>query len=598
MDRSHIAGAIHAEGRNRSLDQALIQSAQKISSTSGHVYLMFFNEGYLDFVKSWICNLRLVDREVIRTTLFVAASEVAAQDLQNFELGAHVHVRHYPKAEATTYGTYEYFRITLERLVVQNLLIKKGINVFIIEADATWFSPISKYLQSSLEQQIVSADDRGRGNPLISAGFLYYNAEDAQFFEDYVDQYSSHLDKFKDYVGRFDEIDPGEQHLMTRLLKARKKPITWLDECHFARGEWYTDANFRISCPHPKVLQNNYIEGSENKRQRAKTWGHWFLNGEGECIKKMPVPNPRLEYNPECVRALLSPSFADSKVAEIPQAIFDLFGLVQHVFVLVLETESCASIVVPNEFRGRFTCVAGEILDACLVSDSEKRTLVDYAEFNGLNHAFVHAYSASKQYTTIAVLEGDAVFEPVVFTPGEGEGLRALIQSENWSFIRVGMRPHFLETGLHPERCDVQCECLTTSEHGEGLCFMKNKGCDMRSADFYIASKRVYVEFASRLLDDTFHPTQRIANRLLGKPNIRLPGVDNNVFPSFESQWYLIPQLSYQSHLRDIQLGSEKVDESHTIEHQKIISSMFKHLCVKPGKLNTSDQMPGSWRHH
>ena len=84
---------------------------------------------------------------------------------------------------------------------------------------------------------------------------------------------------------------------MTRLIAESHKNVTWLDACHFARGEWYTDSKFRLSCPFPKVLQNNYIVGKEEKVRRAKEWGHWFLSDEGLCIPHLPVPNPFKEQN-------------------------------------------------------------------------------------------------------------------------------------------------------------------------------------------------------------------------------------------------------------------------------------------------------------
>ena len=69
-----------------------------------------------------------------------------------------------------TYGTYEYFKITLDRLWVQNAFLQAGVNVFLIEADAVWFSPLSEYFLPYLRSSaIVSADDRGNGRPLISS---------------------------------------------------------------------------------------------------------------------------------------------------------------------------------------------------------------------------------------------------------------------------------------------------------------------------------------------------------------------------------------------------------------------------------------------
>ena len=276
----------------------LFQHAREISSSQGFVYLMFYNLGYLELVKSWLCNMRIVDGSVIRSTIFIASSKTAALQLQNFEPVARVYIHDYPVPEAAiSYGTYKYFNITLERLLIQNELIQSGINVFIIEADAVWFSSISTYMRTLLEGEIVSADDRGIGTPLISAGFLFFNSRGARFFQEYVDTYASNLEAFKDFEGRFDHIDPGEQHLMTRLIAQTHINVTWLDACHFARGEWYSDSNFRLSCPYPKVLQNNYIVGKEEKVRRAKEWGHWFLSDVGRCIPHLPVPNPFKEQN-------------------------------------------------------------------------------------------------------------------------------------------------------------------------------------------------------------------------------------------------------------------------------------------------------------
>ena len=145
----------------------------------------------------------------------------------------------------------------------------------------------------------------------------------------------------------------------------------------------------------------------------------------------------------------------------------------------------------------------------------------------------------------------------------------------------MGRRPFFLEGRLLPDSCSLECECKVTALYGTGLCLMQEKGCDMRSSDFYIANDRINIPFASRILDDTFHPSQRIASRVLGKPNLRLPGVDGDILPTFESQWYLLPQLSYQTQLRDLQMGSEKVEINYTITHQKIMSALFNHMCVK-----------------
>ena len=52
-------------------------------------------------------------------------------------------------------------------------------------------------------------------------------------------------------------------------------------------GAWYTTA-FKKLCEIStiNVLQNNYIIGNEAKIARAKSWGHWYLDSEENCIRR------------------------------------------------------------------------------------------------------------------------------------------------------------------------------------------------------------------------------------------------------------------------------------------------------------------------
>ena len=268
------------------LDSQTLNFSEFISRNEGYVYLMFFNAAYVDFVKSWICNVRLFEENTVERTLFVASDQQSAAHLQSLDPAIFVHVS--PALhEAQTYGTYGYFRLTLERLLIQNALLQAGINVFVIEPDAVWLSPVSSYLSNILVQNaLVSANDRGPSKPLISAGFLYVKSTERDFFEHYVSRYSLLLSKYKNSKGSIDHVEPGEQHLMTRLLrKSRSNSVFWLDECLFARGEWYSDSSYRDACPHPLVIQNNYIRGIDSKVSRAQQWGHWFLSSDGECAR-------------------------------------------------------------------------------------------------------------------------------------------------------------------------------------------------------------------------------------------------------------------------------------------------------------------------
>jgi len=281
--------------------------ARSMSAQHGYVNVLFYNSGYLDFVKSWTCNVKLVDSTAFDRTIFIASDQAAADELRIFAPTAHVHSMGSASAGSLSYGTYAYFKLTLDRLRVQSEFLQAGANVFLIEADATWLCPISNYMTGMVhKEKLISADDRGPQNPLISAGFLFFPATLHRFFWGYVDKYADILAKYENVEGTFDDKDPGEQHLMTRLIKNAKLDVIWLDECHFARGEWYSDNDFRTKCPHPKVIQNNYIAGNDKKKERAKQWGHWFLNDDDVCAQQLPVTNPMGEHKRTC-EDVLSP---------------------------------------------------------------------------------------------------------------------------------------------------------------------------------------------------------------------------------------------------------------------------------------------------
>lgn len=290
---------------NSLLPMSIKTLARSMSTQHGYVNVLFYNSGYLDFVKSWTCNVKLVDSTAFDRTIFIASDQAAADKLRIFAPNAHVHSMGSASADSLSYGTYAYFKLTLDRLRVQSEFLQAGAHVFLIEADATWLCPISDYMTGLVQKEkLISADDRGRHIPLISAGFLFFPSTLHRFFSGYVNKYAYILTKYENFEGTFADKDPGEQHLMTKLIKKARLDVIWLDECQFARGEWYSDKDFRTRCPHPKVIQNNYIAGNDKKKERAKQWGHWFLNDDNTCVKRLPVIDPMGEYQKTCEEAL------------------------------------------------------------------------------------------------------------------------------------------------------------------------------------------------------------------------------------------------------------------------------------------------------
>ncbi len=564
---------------SRALDthgQTLSSLALEAKGDGTFVYLMYFNSGYWELVHSWICNIILVDSRVLKRTLFVVGDAGASRLLLNLYPEAKIYsptfLQYHEKA---AYGSYEYFKMTLDRLTIQSSLLSAGISVFVVEADAVWFSPISEYILDLLEAYpIISADDGGNG--LISAGFMYFDQRESAFFKRYTEKYRDTLENIRaSGVLKVNTIDKGEQHMMTQLLQGTDLPVSWLDECHFARGTWYSDPHYRLRCPHPKVIQNNYVVGNENKIERAKEWGHWFVQEDGECQSKLPTINPLGNYNHRCEATFRSASLLAPYLhsASFPSSIMEIVNLADHVFVIGITCETCEKLTVNWVLRPKLTCVCADELNRCLVGhDTLSRT-----RMMSNSHGYVHLFAKRMEYKHIAVMEDGLMFkEPANLEMGL-KNVKELLYSSSWTLVRFGARPHFLE-GLVLDSCPSSCICESFNDDKPTLCIM-GSGCDLRSAEFYISSERAFLIIAEHLNDDTRVPRQ--AKNDPESRSSRPPELGKDVFPHFPDQWLMLPVLSMKK--QDYQLGDafgRNLDEYHYIEHELELQNSFQRLCL------------------
>jgi len=556
----------------------LINLALDVKGDEKFIYLMFFNSGYFDFVRSWMCNIKLVDSRVLKRTLFVAGDTRASELLLESYPEAKVYTPenlHY--AEGATYGTYEYFKLTLDRLTIQSILIQSGINVFVIEADAVWFSAISEYMLEPLETySIISADDGGEG--LISAGFLYFDQQLSSFFEEYTNQYRDTLETLRQTnVSRIDSVDKGEQHMMTKLLTESDISVFWLDECHFARGQWYDDPGYRLLCPHPKVIQNNYLAGNEQKIARAKKWGHWFVNNDGTCLSHLPGINPLGNYDRGCEASFRSTNRVAHPLrrSTLPSSIMQIANLADHFFVIGSNRKSCNELEVNWALSRKLTCVCVDELNRCLVPDREVRKTLTRPQMISNSHGYVHLYSKRRGYRHIAVMEEGLVFREPADLEISLKSVKTLLHSDAWTLLRFGRRPHFLEGLTLFDYCPPSCICELDDDM-ESLCRLRGAGCDLRSQEFYMSSERSFLKIAERLNDDTHFPLQG-GNTLVSK---RRPELDIDVFPSFPDQWLMLPVLSIKKQLELDEAFGRNLDEHHSIEHQLELHNTYQRLCL------------------
>eukprot|EP01047_Picozoa_sp_COSAG01_P077061 COSAG01_NODE_13745_length_1542_cov_9.343967_1_plen_249_part_01 len=167
--RSGTSAALSSEAQYA----APVAFAKQVSEANGFTFLIFLNAAYMDLTLNWICNVRALGN-VLPNTAFVCGDPDTTKALLKFDPSLHVFTQAYAQKGSVSYGTYEYFRLTVERLRVQNAMIQQGASIMVVEADAAWLpraadvqTEISRLLQT---HEIVSAND-GESSKQISAGF-------------------------------------------------------------------------------------------------------------------------------------------------------------------------------------------------------------------------------------------------------------------------------------------------------------------------------------------------------------------------------------------------------------------------------------------
>ena len=173
-------------------------------------------------------------------------------------------------------------------------------------------------------------------------------------------------------------------------------------------------------------------------------------------------------------------------------------------------------------------------------------------------HVVIIQLATDAGFRHIAIFEDDITLVGRNMSLTVRDNFQTLISSKNnWSFVRLGFRPYFLQKNADAH-CPTKCRCQIT-HYGDHLCRLKASGCDIRSSDLYVVNSLYFKKFQQRLTDLRMKNAKRI--------------VDLHPLRSFSHQWLLIPQISYQriSDLPpDYQLGA---------------GALFITKCVQPRPL-------------
>ena len=207
--------------------------------------------------------------------------------------------------------------------------------------------------------------------------------------------------------------------------------------------------------------------------------------------------------------------------ARVSRSAVKLSAWTEQIYILCMK---CSKLSVPDEWKDKVTFIRGKDVDPC------------YGK-NGLNHwikasmSHVHVYTDAllRGFDVITVMEEDAMTRD--FTNTTEDRVDALVEAvksnADWSTVRLGYRPYFFEeqsmTNKLPYTCPVKCRCHELTEHA---CIMPQKGCDMRSSDFYLLRVPRGREIRSKIYQGST--------------------VDMEALQGVRNQLFVVPQLSFQ----------------------------------------------------
>lgn len=300
------------------------EMASKLQKKHGVLLMHFLNAGYVEPTKSWICNIKLISSAtnsgsstILERTMFVTTDIISHNSLKKFDPNLNVVLVPYdgkkaaPIGRQMDYGQFGFHRYMLFRTELISSLLENNITIFLVEADATWFrDPTNTVLRT--KGDIVTMNDNFFDQPekLIQGGFqllrptmntkLYWNIIRKKL-ESIIQEY---MDIDEPY---YTNIEGSEQVIANNIIRDKRiseLTVGWLPETEFIPGYYYDNKENknkhsvskinndkallsslgikREEEVGPAVILNNYIVSNEEKFQRAKEWGNWFLSSNNE----------------------------------------------------------------------------------------------------------------------------------------------------------------------------------------------------------------------------------------------------------------------------------------------------------------------------
>ena len=123
------------------IHHALEAARQHMQAAYGFVKIQILNEGYVEFTKSWMCNVRTFP-DVLAGTLFITTDLFAYHELQELNPQLCVVLELHSSPAELTYGKYACYNFMLFRTALILQILRTGAKLWLTVSDLVWFTDL------------------------------------------------------------------------------------------------------------------------------------------------------------------------------------------------------------------------------------------------------------------------------------------------------------------------------------------------------------------------------------------------------------------------------------------------------------------------
>eukprot|EP00961_Rhodomonas_salina_P078757 1059193-Rhodomonas_salina.1 len=263
------------------------------------LFISFGNAAFVPFYRNWFCNTAAMDGVHART-LLIFSDEEGYNIMKDNTFGVLVSMVVIGASNSAGYrtgldfGKLGYWLLTSYRLQTMITLMQNEIPCLNFESDAIWVrNPLrDPCLYTSEHDLIVFRDNKDVG--CLGFGWLLLRptSRTVALLQETKRRFDTQLERRRGQSpDTWAHEVRGEQQFAQEVIDTNAVghiQLRNLSPNKYVSGRWYIEDFVRKEVKEdgvPYVLNFNWIIGNQAKVDRAKKWGHWFLQDEakGSC---------------------------------------------------------------------------------------------------------------------------------------------------------------------------------------------------------------------------------------------------------------------------------------------------------------------------